>query len=195
MPISAILAASRSRSPGSAWCCRRWSSTISGRARCAGGSAGDREPVLPAVPDWALFPIVSGDGGDSHRQPGRDHRRVFADAQAIQLGLLPRIESAHVRDAFRTDLHSAGQRCSSSACCCWSSCSARPVRWPRPMALRSQRRWWSTADRLHRDLEALGWPAAAAAGGAVPGRSTSLLSANLLKLFEGAWVPLLFGGP
>ena len=34
MPISAISAASRSRPPGSASSCRRWSSTISARARC-----------------------------------------------------------------------------------------------------------------------------------------------------------------
>ena len=38
-------------------------------------------PFFLMFPDWALIPMVAlGDGGDRDREPGRHHRRLFADA-------------------------------------------------------------------------------------------------------------------
>ncbi len=37
-------------------------------------------PFFLLYPDWALLPMVrAGDGRDRDRQPGGDHRRLFAD--------------------------------------------------------------------------------------------------------------------
>ena len=36
--------------------------------------------------------VVLATAGDRDRQPGGDHRRLFADRQAIQLGLMPRFK-------------------------------------------------------------------------------------------------------
>ena len=86
-------------------------------------SEGDREPVLPALSRLgAAADGAAGDRRDRDRQPGGDHRRLFADRQAIQLGLLPRLEIRHTsaRSSGRSTCRGS-TRCCWSACCCWSA--------------------------------------------------------------------------
>ena len=47
----------------------------------------------------------AGDGGDRDREPGRHHWRLFDDAQAIQLGLLPRFEIRHTSEAHSGQIY------------------------------------------------------------------------------------------
>ena len=77
----------------------------------AGRSEGDREPVLPALS--ALGAAADGGAGDRRhrdRQPGGDHRRLFAHATgdparpAAAPGNPP-----HLGSAVRADLHAAGE--------------------------------------------------------------------------------------
>ena len=103
MPISAISAASRSSPPGSRSCCPRCAQLFrAGRAR-ARQSEGDRAPVLPDVSRMgAAADGRAGDGGDRDRQPGGDHRRLFADpaGHAARPAAAPR-DPAHVGNACR----------------------------------------------------------------------------------------------
>ena len=85
---------------------------LSGAGRAADcRSQGDREPVLPDVSGLGADPDGgAGDGGDRDREPGRHHRRLFADAAGD-----PARADAAVRNppylgsAFRPDLHPAHQ--------------------------------------------------------------------------------------
>ena len=57
------------------------------------------EPLLLLAPGWGLAAArPSVDRRDRDRQPGGHHRRLFAGQQAIQLGLLPRLEIVHTSE-------------------------------------------------------------------------------------------------
>ena len=83
---------------------------------------GDRESVLSAVPGLG----AAADGGardrrDRDREPGGDHRRLFAHP-AGDPARPPAAagDPPHLGGALRANLHAAGQlRCCWSACCCW----------------------------------------------------------------------------
>ena len=112
MPTWAISAGSRSRPPGSASCCRRSPSTISARARCCSPiPRSSRTRSSCSIPDWALLPMVGArDGGDHHRQPGGDHRRLLADP-AGDPARPPAAhgDPPHLGDREGPDLHPARQ--------------------------------------------------------------------------------------
>ena len=74
-------------------------------------SQGDREPVLPDVPGLGADPDGrAGDGGDRDREPGRHHRRLFADAAGDPARPAAALRNPpHLGSPFRPDLHSAHQ--------------------------------------------------------------------------------------
>ena len=78
-------------------------------------SQGDREPVLPDVPGLGADPDGgAGDGGDRDCEPGRHHRRLFADASGDPARPAAAVRnSSYVGSPFRPDLHSRA-----STCCC-----------------------------------------------------------------------------
>ena len=138
----------------------------------------DRKSVLSAGSrSAAAADDRAGDRGDRDRQPGGDHRRLFAHPPGDPARLVAAAGNpAHLGLAVRTDLHSARQlRCCSSACCCWSDCSGPRAIWRRAYGI-------AVADHdggrrlagLHRHLEAVEVEvlAGGAAGGAV--RSSSM---------------------
>ena len=126
----------------------------------------DREPVLPAgARDAAAAHGRAGDGGDGDRQPGRDHRRLFAGASghSARPSAAAR-HPAHLGVAGRTNLHSPRHRGAAGR----RPAAGRPVPhlerarvglWHRGRHHHGRRR----RARVHRDLEAVAL--AAVAGG------------------------------
>ena len=136
---------------------------------------------------------------DRDREPGGHHRRLFADQQAIQLGLLPRLEIRHTSEiAVRPDLHAARQHAAArSACCCWS------LLFRSSSALASAYGIAVTGTMVVTAMMAFvviwrvwSWPLWAAAALIAPFLFIDLtfLGANLLKVVEGGWMPLALGG-
>ena len=68
-------------------------------------------PFFLMFPDWALIPMVAlATAGDRDREPGRDHRRLFADASGHPARPAAAIRNPpYVGSPFRPDLHSAHQ--------------------------------------------------------------------------------------
>ena len=81
-----------------------------GRARDR-RSQGDRKPVLPDVPGLGADPDGrAGDAGDRDREPGRHHRRLFADPAGDPARPDAAVRnSPYLGSAFRPDLHPAHQ--------------------------------------------------------------------------------------
>ena len=113
MPTSAISDASRSRPPGSVWCCRRCCSTISGRARwCSPIPPRSKTRSTGSCPRLLLLPmVVLATAATVIASQAVITGAYSLVHQAIQLGLLPRLAiAAHIGSAGRTDLHSARHR-------------------------------------------------------------------------------------
>ena len=97
MPISAISAASRSRSPGSVSCCRRCCINYFGQgALVLADPTAIENPFYRLVPESLLLPLVVL----ATPRPSIASQAVITGAfsltqQAIQLGLLPRFEIRH----------------------------------------------------------------------------------------------------
>ena len=92
---------------------------------------------------WSMLATAA----DRDREPGRDHRRLFADHQAIQLGMLPRLAILHTSAAHAGQIYiprvttgAAGRRAAAGR-----DVPAPRARSPRPTASRSPPPWWSTA--------------------------------------------------
>ena len=131
-------------------------------------------PFYRLVPDMLLLPMVVLatvatviasqaviTGAYSHHAPGDPARA----AAALR-------DPPHLGGPLRPDLHAAREhRCCSSACCCWSGCSARRAIWPAPTARGGRDQpWWSTAPGFHRDLEAVAMAALVGAAAGQPVR-------------------------
>ncbi len=105
-------------------------------------------PFFLMYPDWALDPDGrAGDDRDRDREPGGDHRRLFADQPGDPARPVAAVRSApHLGAQGRSDLHAAGQRAAPGRrAAAWSRCSARRARWPRPTASPSPAPWSSPA--------------------------------------------------
>ena len=76
-------------------------------------------PFFLMAPDWGLLPLVLLATAATVIASQAVITGAFSlTQQAIQLGLLPRLEIRHTsRDAGRADLHAAGQ-----LDCCWPAC-------------------------------------------------------------------------
>ena len=101
MPTSGISAASRSRPPGSRWCCRRCCSTISGRARCCCAiRPRSPNPFYQMVPEMLLLPmVVLATAATVIASQAVITGAYSLTYQAIQLGLLPRLAILHTSAA------------------------------------------------------------------------------------------------
>ena len=97
------------------------------------------------IPDWALLPmVVLATAATVIASQAVITGAYSLTRQAIQLGLLPRLEIRHTSETqVGPDLHAArqqaaaGRRAAAGRCC-----SARRARSPRPMASPSPARWW-----------------------------------------------------
>ena len=199
MPISAISAARRSRGlvrPGAAVArC----STISARARCCSptrprsrirsscwcpnGRCCPWSCWRPAATVIASQAVITGayslvHAGDPARLVAAASRSCTSASQAGRI-YIPRVNRVLLVGVLLLV----------------GVFSTRRARSPPPTASPWPPPWWSTGCWLHRGLEAV-------ALAAVAGRSlvaplvlvdVTFFSANLLKLLEGAWAPLLFG--
>ncbi len=90
---------------------------LSGAGRAADRrSQGDRKPVLPDVPGLGADPDGgAGDGGDRDCEPGRHHRRLFADAPGDSARPDAAVRnSSYVGSPFRPDLHPPHQHAAAS---------------------------------------------------------------------------------
>ena len=112
----------------------------------AGRSEGDRESVLSALS--ALGAAADGGAGDRRhrdRQPGGDHRRLFAHATGDPARPVAASGNPpHFGIAVRTDLYAAREHAAADRrACCWLRCSARRAHSPPPTASPSPAPWWS----------------------------------------------------
>ena len=200
MPISAISAARRSRSPGQASFCRRWRSIIWGRARSSSPipEAVDN-PFFLLYPDWARIPMVVLAAVATVIASQAVITGAYSlTSQAIQLGLLPRLEIRH------TSAQQAGQiymprvnallligvlllvalfRSSSALASAYGIAVTGTMVVTGMMAFVVIWRMWR-------------WSLLAAAALIAPFLFIDLtfLAANMLKVVEGGWVPLALGG-
>ena len=197
MPISVISVASRSRLRGSLSCCPRSDHLFrAGRAGLS-RSRSHRESVLSACARGVdAAHGRAGHRGDCDRKPIGDHWRRFALRQAIH-SVLPRLAILYTSERIPGRFtFPASTRRSSLAFCCWSGSSARRARWHRPMASRSLPLWSPTACSVSSSSgKWWRWPLWGAVPLVIPFVvvDAAFLSANLLEVLEGAWVPLLFG--
>ena len=108
----------------------------------------DRKPVLPdGAGDLGAAAGGAGDGGDRDREPGGDHRRLFAGPSGGAARPAAALRgSLHLGDPCRADLSAARQPAAPDRrACCWCCCSAARADWPPPMASRSPPPWSPTA--------------------------------------------------
>ena len=101
-------------------------------------------PFFLLYPDWALLPmVVLATAATVIASQAVITGAYSLTRQAIQLGLLPRLEIRHTSEAQAGQIYMPRvNRSCCSACCCWSACSARRARWRRPTASPSPARWW-----------------------------------------------------
>ena len=112
MPTWATSASGRSASPGSAWRCRRWCSTTSARARCCWRDPEKvGNPFFEMAPTWALYPLIAlATCATVIASQALITAAFSVTKQAIQLGYLPRLRiAAHLRARDRADLRAVRQ--------------------------------------------------------------------------------------
>ena len=100
-------------------------------------------PFYLLAPGWALLPMILLATTATVIASQAVITGAFSLArQAIQLGLLPRLEIVHTSDRRRgrSSCRGSTARCC-SACWRWCCCSAPPARWPTPTASRCRARW------------------------------------------------------
>ena len=117
----------RSRSRGSASCCRRWCSTTSARARwCSPDPEAIENPFYRLYPEWALCRwCILATAATVIASQAVITGAFSLTRQAIQLGpaAAPR-HHAHVRERWPArSTCRASTGCCSSACCSWCCCS------------------------------------------------------------------------
>ena len=170
-----------------------------GRARCWPMPDGDRESVLPtAIPSWALLPmVVLATAATVIASQAVITGAYSLTRQAIQLGLLPRLEIRHTSEALFGQIYMprvnslllvgvlllvALFRSSSALASAYGIAVTGTMVVTALMAIVVIRRVW-------------GWPLAAALALMVPFLFIDLtfLAANLLKVVEGGWMPLALG--
>ena len=98
-----------------------------------------RIPFFLLYPDWALLPmVVLATAATVIASQAVITGAYSLTRQAIQLGLLPRLEIRHTSEAqLRPNLHAAGQSAAAGRrACCWWRCSAPRARSPPPTASR-----------------------------------------------------------
>ena len=129
-------------------CCRPWRlNYLAQGALVLADPAAIENPFFLLVPDWALLPIVAaGDDRDGDREPSGHHRRLLADAQAIQLGLMPRLAIRHTSETHLGQIYHPARQCRvadrrSAAGRVVFQTVERARR--RPMASPSPPPWWS----------------------------------------------------
>ena len=160
-----------------------------------GNPAAIEEPVLPDVPELG---VVAGRSahhrGHGHRQPGRNHRRLLVTRQAIQLGLLPRFRIRHTSEEMAGQIYLPRVN--------WLLLLARAAAGGHLQELqRARRGLWrgrhgdddhDLVDGVLRALEAVAMAAWRVAALIVPLLLIEqvFFAANIIKIFEGAWVPL-----
>ena len=118
----------------------------SARARwCSRDPDALENPFFLMFPDWARLPmVVLATAATVIASQAVITGAYSLSRQAIQLGLLPRLEIRHTSESpVRPDLHAAGQRVPAPRRAPRSSASsARRARSPAPTASRSPARWW-----------------------------------------------------
>ena len=115
-------------------------------AQGARGPGRDRKPVLSArARHAAAADGRARDRRDGDREPGRDHRRLFAGASGHPARpVAAACDPAHIGVAGGTDLHSPRHRdAADRGPAAGRRCSAPRRRSPPPTASRSPPRWWS----------------------------------------------------
>ena len=158
----------------------------------------DREFVLPDGAEYlAAAAGRAGDRRDRDRKPGRDHRRIFADPP----GGAARPAAAfrgplYLRSSCRPDLPAARQSAAADRGAA-AGPSVPHVKWTgfRLWHCRFHNHGCRRHHGFYRDLETMALASRCGCGADLPFVvvDTTFFSANFLKLFEGAWVPLLFG--
>ena len=196
-PTWVTSAAARSGSPGSRWCCRRWCSTTSGRApTCCTIPSAAKNPFYSLVPDWALYPMVAIATAAAVVASQALISGAFSlTRQAVQLGYCPRMSIVHTSShPDRPDLHPHGQQHAHDRLP-RAGGRLRHVEQPGG-GLRRRRR------HDHGDHEHPACRGGVEAVGVEPvgdGALTSVfllvdlafVGANLLKMPDGGWVPLV----
>ena len=200
MPTSVISAARRSSSPGSGSCCPRSPSTISARARwCSANPKAIENPFFLLYPDWALLPMVAlATAATVIASQAVITGAYSITQQAIQLGLLPRLEIRHTSEAQYGQIYMPRVnvflligvlllvllfRSSSALASAYGIAVTGTMVVTGVMAFVVVWKVWK-------------WSPIAAAALMVPFLLIDLtfLGANLLKVVEGGWVPLALGG-
>ena len=199
MPILAILVAARSASPGWSSCCRRSSSTIWGRVHwCWPIRKSVENPFFLLFPDWALLPMVLlATVATVIASQAVITGAYSLTRQAIQLGLLPRLEIRHTSEALFGQIYMprvntllligvlllvALFRSSSALASAYGIAVTGTMVVTAMMAIVVIWRVWN-------------WPLIGALALMLPFLfiDFTFLSANLLKIVEGGWMPLALG--
>ena len=162
----------------------------------------DREPVLPLAPGWALLPLVILATARDRSSPSQANiTGAFSlTRQAVQLGLLPRLEIRHTSEAHSGQIYLPQRQRALHA--------RRRDRWCFCLQVleRHRHRLRHRRDRHDGDHRHC-WPSSSSAGLGLEHRrrrpliicrscliELRFLSANLLKIFDGGYVPLLLAG-
>ena len=156
-------------------------------------------PFFLLFPEWALLPMVAlATAATVIASQAVITGAYSLTQQAIQLGLLPRLEIRHTSEvAVRADLHAAGEH---------AAADRRPAAGGAvPLVERARLRLRHRRHRHHgghrhdgdrRDLARVALAADRRAGVDACRSCSSILtflSANLLKIVEGGWMPLALG--
>ena len=156
-------------------------------------------PFFLLYPDWALLPMVAlATAATVIASQAVITGAYSLTHQAIQLGLLPRLEIRHTSAIVdRADLHAEGQHAAADR--------RAAARVAVPLVKRARFRLrhrghghdgGDDADGLRRDLEGLalvGDRGDRSPIAPLPALDLTFLAANLLKVFEGGWMPLALG--
>ena len=153
-------------------------------------------PFFLLYPEWALLPMVLlATAATVIASQAVITGAYSLTQQAIQLGLLPRFNSAHLRSAVRPDLSAAHQYIVADR--------RAAARSDVPFVKRTRLRLRHRRDRDHGghrhprlcgDMEGWSLLAAAAVMGPLLLIDLTFLGAKLLKVVDGGWVPLALGG-
>ena len=162
-------------------------------------------PAALENPFFLLYPGLGadsdggpGDGRDRDREPGGDHRGLFAHQPGHPARAVAALRGPpHLGAAGRPDLHAAGQRAAAGRRAAFGRAvpfveRARFGLWHR----RHRHHGRHLHDGVHCHLADVALVAVRRGGAdrAVPVHRSTFLSANMLKVVEGGWVPLALGG-
>ena len=156
-------------------------------------------PFFLLYPEWAQLPmVVMATVATVIASQAVITGAYSLTRQAIQLGLMPRLEIRHTSAVHDGQIYMP--RVNSGllvGVLLLVACSARRARWRRPTALPSPGPWWSPRSMAFIVIRKVWqWSLAATIALIAPFIivDTTFLAANLMKVVEGGWVPLALAG-